>query len=135
MSGTADESDPVELAGLTVLLVDDEELVRGVETRMLAALGIEVLAAPTAEQALELASERSGDLACALLDLNLPGMGGLELCGHLRRLRPELPVLFASGYPDEEIAFDGSAGRTGFLPKPYDATTVERALRDLLSGR
>ncbi|WP_243286872.1 PAS domain-containing hybrid sensor histidine kinase/response regulator [Geothrix terrae] len=104
---------------LRILLVDDDELVRGTVPVMLEALGHEVLAAAGGPQALErLEAGYTPDLV--ILDLSMPGMDGEETLRRLRLLRPDLPVLLATGYRDERgdrILEQGA--HVGLILKPF----------------
>ncbi len=90
-------------AGLRVLLVDDDELIRESVTPMLEILGHEVTAAPGGPQALDFL-EAGLEVDLVILDMNMPGMSGAEVLPRILGLRPEMPVLMATGYSDHEIA-------------------------------
>lgn len=82
----------------TVLVVDDEELVRNVTRLMLERIGYIVLAAADGVEALELVGQRTGPIDMALVDLTMPRKGGLETFRELKAEIPELPVVLVSGY-------------------------------------
>jgi two-component system cell cycle sensor histidine kinase/response regulator CckA len=107
-----------------ILLAEDEEPVRRLAAGRLARQGWEVLAADSAEAALELLGQ--GEVDAVVTDMVMPGMDGAELVGEVRRrlARPELPALITSGYADVGRHAAIGAAATAFLPKPY-------ALRDL----
>lgn len=113
---------------LSILLVDDDALVRGTVPEMLSVLGHHAETAAGGPEALErLQAGLQVDLV--ILDLNMPGMGGLETLQHLRRIRPELPVLIASGYKDATVdqvlaRFD----RVEVLMKPYSLEECQAVL-------
>lgn len=103
-----------------VLLVEDEELVRTLASRLLARDGYEVLEAADGTAALALAAAHGGDLDLLLCDVVMPGMGGLELAERLAAVRPGLPVLFMSGYNDPAVAGFASGGvEAALMPKPF----------------
>jgi len=120
-------------SGLTVLVVDDDAGVRAVARRILEHAGFTVLMASDGLEGLALFRARAQAVDLVVLDLVMPGMGGVEVLAELRALRPEVRVLLASGY-NEEDAIGQSTGDalTGFIKKPYQATELmRRAVRML----
>ncbi len=118
---------PARFSG-NVLLVEDDAGVREVVARALREGGFQVLDAGGAGDAMELATRAPGPVDVLVTDVVMPGMNGKALAEELRRRRPELKVLFVSGYPDEIIGRHGvlDAG-VEFLPKPFTpAALVER---------
>jgi PAS domain S-box-containing protein len=117
----------------TVLLVDDEEPVRRMATRMLKAFGFEVLEAVDGRAAVAVAAAHPG-LRAVLLDLTMPHLDGRETFRELRRLRADLPVVLCSGYDVLESA-DRFSGMdfSGFLQKPYRLDDLVRVLRRALA--
>jgi len=113
------------------LLVEDEALVAMVAEEYLGELGFEPFSARNAAEAMRILEERP-DLAVALVDIGLPDQRGDELAKRMRQLRPELPILMASGYDGGDIKsrFAGDA-RVGVLSKPYTEGDLVRALGDL----
>jgi CheY-like chemotaxis protein len=104
----------------TVLVVDDQEIVRLLMCRTLASGGFRVLAASNGPEALNLF--RSAEPAVDLLvkDYRMPGMTGLELAGECCSLNQELSVLYVSGSsPGNDLQESLSLGRRAFLPKPF----------------
>jgi CheY-like chemotaxis protein len=115
----------------TILLADDEESLRALGAKMLERLGFTVLTAADGRTAVDIYRERHAEIDLVVLDLTMPHMDGAEAFGALRRLNPEVPVVLASGYSEEDVAarFIGK-GANGVLQKPY---TLGK-LRELLSG-
>jgi PAS domain S-box-containing protein len=111
-------------AGATVLLVEDNDQVREFAESLLADLDYLVVSAPSGELALEALDAHRIDLL--FTDVMMPGMSGVELAERARVLRPDLPVLLASGY-SEEMA-EGGARAFETLAKPYGAATLGAAL-------
>lgn len=104
-----------------VLIVDDEEIVREVCTSMFGELGFETVTANGGEEALRIFREQGERFNLVLLDYSMPGMDGIAVFGELRRIRPDIRVLLASGYSEEDVAerFKG-VGLNGFIQKPFN---------------
>ncbi|MBL8251259.1 MAG: response regulator [Candidatus Competibacter sp.] len=119
----------------TILLVDDEESVRLMGTRMLERIGFEVVPATDGREALEIYRERPQDIALVLLDLTMPDLDGEETFRELRRLDPNVCVVMTSGYTESEIAPRFASKRlSGFLQKPYTLNALTQCLRNALGG-
>jgi len=118
----------------TVLLVEDEPSVRDVAARTLREQGYTVLEAATGDEALRVASEHGGKTIHLLLtDVVMPQMGGKVLAGRLRANRPDIRVIFFSGYPSEAIAHYGVLDPgTAFLLKPFSPAVLARKAREVL---
>jgi two-component system cell cycle sensor histidine kinase/response regulator CckA len=114
-----------------VLLVDDDEALRGVARRVLERCGFHVVEARTGEAALTLCEEHDGKLRLVLLDLTMPGLSGAVTLGEIRWRWPSLPVVVSSGLvPDDG---DGLAG-VPFLAKPYRPSDLADVVRRLIEG-
>ncbi len=119
--------------GESVLLVEDDATVRALAHGMLARMGYDVCAADGAATALEVAADRSRRIDLLLTDVVMRGGNGRDLARRFLELRPGVPVLFVSGF-----AHDASALQTmvdaghAFLPKPFSAAGLQRAVRDAL---
>ena len=119
----------------TILLVEDEEMVRGVASGSLRAKGYHVLEARDGHEALAVAAEHQGPIHLLVTDVVMPVMGGVELVASLARARPETRVLYTSGYTQDPAVLRGSGGDEGaFLPKPYVGETLTRRVRELLDA-
>jgi two-component system cell cycle sensor histidine kinase/response regulator CckA len=108
--------------GRTVLLIEDEELVRRLAEQVLTRLGWRVLAADSGEAALELlaaAPAEAAELAVVVADMVLPGMDGVAVVRIVRTQRPDLPAILVSGYAEETLRRDLARDNIAFLPKPY----------------
>ena len=115
----------------TLLIVEDDSMVREVTALTLEAEGYAVIVASNGKEALEvLAQNPSVDLL--LTDVIMPGMTGFVLAEHAKQLRPSLPVLYFSGYPDEGMKNDSGVGLDEIIRKPFRApklrAEIERAL-------
>jgi PAS domain S-box-containing protein len=119
----------------TVLLVEDERAVREVARECLETLGMTVLEARSAVEALTLAQAHAGRFDLLLTDIVMPDMRGHELADRLRQQHPELKVLFMSGYSyDFAIRNMPHSERTGFLQKPFSISSLHARVSELLGG-
>jgi PAS domain S-box-containing protein len=127
---------PTRLASAkTILLVEDDELLRKVVVRGLRDLGFDVLGACHGEQALALAERHVGRIDAVVTDVVMPKMSGGALAERLQKLRPETRILFVSGYTDDRIAHQGVLEPSrNFLPKPYTVDALAGRLSELLSA-
>lgn len=107
-----------------ILLVDDEESIRRLLSRMLeSAYDVEIAA--DAESALRLLREPDAHFDLLISDLNMPGMDGLALIREARRINSTLPAIVITGYSSESTAIEAvNLGVTGYLTKPFDTTQV-----------
>jgi CheY-like chemotaxis protein len=118
-----------------VLLVEDEEVVREVVRQMLERQGYEVLVAGDGADALALAERHGGSIDVLATDVVMPRMSGREVADRLLPLRPDLRVLFMSGYTEDPAVWEGLEERKAFLQKPFTAGDLSAALRGLLAAR
>jgi CheY-like chemotaxis protein len=126
-------SDPVRGGTETVLVVEDDDALLAVTCKALTAVGYDVLAAPSMASALMLAASMPGDIELLVTDVVMRGGDGYELSERLRAERPDLAVLFVSGYPNDVIERHGLRGREiRLLRKPFTARELEREVRDVL---
>jgi PAS domain S-box-containing protein len=127
------EARPLAHGSERILLVEDEEGVRVLTAEILRELGFEVLEASDGPSALALL-RRDTHIALLLTDVGLPGgLNGRQVAEQARELRPELRVLFTTGYARQAFADDGSLGpRYDLLRKPYLRAEVAARVRDLL---
>jgi CheY-like chemotaxis protein len=119
--------EPAGPRGQTVLLVEDEDAVRGMARRALEGAGFQVLAAANGAEALALASDHPSIPGLLLTDLVMPGMNGRELARQVTQRWPGVPVLYMSGYSDE-VALRQDLDGT-LLQKPFDIDTLVRQAR------
>jgi PAS domain S-box-containing protein len=122
--------------GRTVLVVDDEDSVRRVMRRVLTRRGFEVLEAVDGPSAIETFTSHAARIAVVVLDYTMPGMSGAETLAKLREIDPDLRVVLASGYTEEDATrLVGGGGVHGFVMKPFTADSlVERVLAALEPG-
>jgi CheY-like chemotaxis protein len=116
--------------GETILLVEDEPALLEVARRILDENGYEVLAANSGPEALRLVDEHVGDIDLLLTDVVMPGMLGTEVAERLTALRPDLRVLFMSGYAQPVVDLTGE-----IIDKPFTEAALLDRLRVLLTSR
>jgi PAS domain S-box-containing protein len=129
-----DETESSSRGSETVLLVEDEPLVRDLAHRILSQQGYKVLEAANGEEALRVVQEHIGEKIHLLLtDVVMPQMGGKELADQLKLLRPDVKVLYTSGYTDDAIVHHGVLEPgTHFLQKPFSPKTLSHKVREVL---
>jgi CheY-like chemotaxis protein len=128
---------PVDLleGSETVLLVEDEEIVRNLGVRILASLGYRVMHAGNGDKAIELAREHVERIDLLLTDVVMPGMSGRDLANRLTRIHPETRVLFTSGYTDDAIVHHGVLDEgVSFIGKPYTLPALAKKVREVLDS-
>jgi two-component system cell cycle sensor histidine kinase/response regulator CckA len=116
----------------TVLLAEDDVQVRNVASRLLRSLGYRVLEAGDGREALAVAGAHAGAIHLLVTDVVMPHLNGKLLADELRRSRPELIVLFTSGYPSEAFGHGELQAGSEFISKPYDLASLARHVRRLL---
>jgi two-component system cell cycle sensor histidine kinase/response regulator CckA len=119
----------------TILLVEDEPQVRELVLAVLRARGYTVLAAENATEAVRLEEIHRARIQLLITDVVMPGMSGRELAEHMAALRPEMKVLFISGYTDDAVLRHGViAPGSGFLQKPFALEDLLQRVRILLDS-
>jgi CheY-like chemotaxis protein len=119
----------------TLLLVDDEPLLREIGTDMLSKFGYKVLAAPDGETALEVFQEKKSEISIIILDLIMPGMGGRRCMEQLLKLDPDAKIIIASGYSSDSDSSGVTAIHAkGSINKPYNIAQMLRVIRDTLDN-
>ena len=122
--------------GGTVLLVDDEELVRGMAAAMLKRLGFSVLEAKDGVEAVEMFRERRDKIRFVLCDLTMPRMNGWETLTALRKIAPDFPVILASGYDKAQVmSGEHPEWPQAFLGKPYRLKGLNDAISEALISK
>jgi len=119
----------------TILLAEDNEMVRNLACTMLQSLGYQVLVAENPERCVELATEHVGAINLLLTDVVMPGMNGKDLFDQLRQILPELKVLFMSGYASDVITHHGVIDEgVNFVQKPFVIRTLAKKVRTALAS-
>jgi len=117
----------------TLLLVEDEPLILRMTKRVLSELGYTVLTASDGLEALEVLGHHPGDVQLLITDVVMPKMSGRELAARVTALRPDIRVLYSSGYAADAMGEDGVIGEgINFLAKPYEPSRLADAVRDVL---
>ncbi len=117
----------------TLLLVEDEDLVRAAALEGLRSRGYAVLAAASAEEALRIAAANAGSISLLVTDVVMPGMSGISLAAALRARQPGLRVLYLSGYTEEIVSVEEvRRDRRTFLAKPHTSQQLAARVRALL---
>jgi PAS domain S-box-containing protein len=121
----------------TILLVEDDHAVRGLNARLLRAKGYTVIEATNGQEALRVADQRPGNsIKLLLTDVIMPEMGGKELAQHFRAVHPNTKVLFCSGYTQEAIDRGGELEPgTAFLQKPFTPALLASKVREVLDDQ
>ncbi len=138
-SARSQSSPPVQLnvprGSETILVVEDEDGVRQIVCLSLQALGYRVLSAGSARAALEIATTHAGPIHVLLTDVVMPEVGGRALAEQLLKLRPQIRVLYMSGYTDDAVVRHGiEAATVAFLQKPFTPQSLANKLRELLDS-
>jgi CheY-like chemotaxis protein len=117
----------------TVLVVEDEEVVRDVAKAMLERLGCRVLTAEGGSEAIRVFRERLDGISCVILDLTMPDMDGVATFKELRLVKPDVKVILSSGHNEQEATrrFAGQ-GLAGFIHKPYQIQRLRDTLKRVL---
>jgi CheY-like chemotaxis protein len=119
----------------TVLLVEDEELVRQLAALVLREHGYEVLEATSGDDALRIAQQYEGGIHLLLSDVVMPQMSGKELADRIKSTRSDIRVLYTSGYTDDAVLHHGiSDADLQFIQKPFTPNALANKVREVLDG-
>ena len=130
----APEPERAEGGTETILVVEDEPAVATLAKSQLERMGYRVLLAHSAVDAIALASAHAGDIHLVLTDVIMPGASGRDLVDRLCASRPDVKVLYMSGYPSDDIVRHGvEEGKMPFLQKPFTLTGLARKVRETLA--
>jgi two-component system, cell cycle sensor histidine kinase and response regulator CckA len=128
--------DEVSQGSETLLVVEDEEAVRQSASEFLTTCGYTVLQAVNGKEALEVTREYQGTIDLMITDVVMPHMGGAKLAGQLALARPDMKVLFVSGYAETTVQRYGSIDiTTNFMQKPFTLKMLSRKVREVLQPR
>ncbi|MCF6334706.1 MAG: response regulator [Spirochaetales bacterium] len=133
------QSEKVEIGSVpgtgTILLVDDEEIIRTTVTEMLTELGYDVLLAKNGEEAVTIFQEEYSKIDLIIIDMIMPEMNGSETFYRMKAIDPNCRVVIASGYTGEENIDKLMAdGLSGFINKPFPIDTLSQFLSDVMGN-
>ncbi len=118
-----------------ILIVDDEEIILRLGARVLAREGFDIAATSDTQEALSFLTEDPERFRMAILDVVMPNENGIELAEKLRNVRPDLLVLFSSGYsPDGELERLVDGVSTEFISKPFTGDDIAEKVKGMLAG-
>jgi signal transduction histidine kinase/ABC-type amino acid transport substrate-binding protein/ActR/RegA family two-component response regulator len=131
---TAAATAPALVRKATVLLVDDEEMIRDAASAVLEALGLSVITAADGREALGVIHREGTRVDLVLMDLTMPHMDGREAFQAIRHIHPRMPVILSSGYNEQESIQDFMGrGLAAFLQKPYTLNALEQTVLEVLA--
>ena len=121
--------------GGTVLVIDDEEIVRAVTVQVLEGIGFRALTAVDGQNGVDMFQAHAEEIDVVLLDMTMPYLSGEEVFREIKQVREDVVVILSSGY-DEQDAYEQftEKGIAGFLQKPYRAQDLVRRLQEVLPG-
>ncbi len=132
------KNDPAGLSSngsKTILVVDDEEIVKHFLQRFLEREGFRVLAASNGEEALARFRENVADISLVLTDVVMPVKSGVELHNEIKLINPETRFLFISGYTSDQMMINSESDKKiGFITKPFEKQAVIAKLREMLES-
>jgi two-component system, cell cycle sensor histidine kinase and response regulator CckA len=132
-----EQKEEVPRGSETILAVEDDASLREVTREFLQSNGYFVLSAASPEEALRLAEQREGPIDCLLTDVIMPKMNGRELATKLAQARPEMKILYVSGYTEGVLRDDvhgALENGLAFLEKPYTRRGLLRKLREVIDS-
>lgn len=119
----------------TILLVEDEEMIRSLMMEVLERAGYRVLACSHPKEGIEVSREHGGKIDLLLTDVVMPGMNGREMANRIREILPEIRVVFMSGYTDHALTADGPIDSTfEYLQKPFTLKTLTQKMAEVLGN-
>ena len=119
---------------MTVLIVDDEEIIRSLATRILQRDGYDVITASSGNQGLQIYAQQPDQIDLVLMDMTMPGISGVETLRRIREIKPELPCIISSGHvADQQHISDDLMNNTFFLQKPYRLDKLSKLVDEILT--
>ena len=118
---------------MSIAIVDDDDVVRGALKSLMRSLGYDASTFGSAEEFLQ--SGKISSTSCLITDLQMPGLSGLDLQDRLIARGDRIPIIFLTGYPDENVrARAMKAGAIGFLVKPVDVDQLIGCIKKVLQA-
>ena len=119
----------------TILVVEDEANLRNIASEILSGLGYSVLVGGNGEDAVRVSAGHDGPIHLLVTDVIMPGMGGRELADRLLKSRPDLKVLYISGYTEDSVIAQGVfSSQMAFLQKPIASADLAQKVRAILDA-
>jgi CheY-like chemotaxis protein len=117
----------------TILVGEDEDALRKIAAEFLKTMGYRVITAKNGEEALALFRESSGEIDLVLMDIAMPGMGGLDVYHEIKKIKPDIAALFMTGYSLETSGL-GAVQKQGIsaIRKPFTMAGLDRKIREML---
>ena len=131
-AGEGEFDPPVEPGSETILLVEDEDVVRTLARRVLERSGYTVLACADGAEALDVAERHERPIHLLLTDVVMPGLRGHEVAARVSASRPEIKVLYMSGYADEALLGPTAIAHEALIEKPFAVDNLTRRVREAL---
>lgn len=121
----------------TVLIVDDENVVRTVASHILDEIGMKILTAENGKKAIDIYKKDPSRIDVILLDMTMPVMNGVETFKELKKINPDVKVILTSGYSADEVKlnFEDSGDLMGFLEKPFTAQALSEKIRAAITAK
>ncbi|MDX8407444.1 MAG: response regulator [Mariprofundaceae bacterium] len=117
----------------TVLIVDDETLIREVAHAMLKDIGFEIIEAIDGKEAVECYRQHQSEISAVLLDMTMPQMDGKTCFAELKKINPDVRVLLSSGYSEQDInKLFADHTPAGFIQKPYMPESLQQKMEEIL---
>jgi CheY-like chemotaxis protein len=135
IAAPSDEEEKIVGGSETILVVEDEAALLQVTHQSLEAVGYAILAAQSPAEAIRISESHPGPIHLMVTDVIMPGMNGAQLASHLSAVRPEMRVLYVSGYTDDTIVRHGVLDPgLAFLQKPFSPKMLARKVSEVLAG-
>ena len=133
MTGGPSNAGPARPAGgnETILMVEDQDIVRRMTVRILQALGYSIMEAANGREGYEIFSDRNEEIDLVILDLTMPEMSGTDLLKKMKEINPTLKVIITSGYPRDKLVNELVRQGAGFLQKPFPVEELADTIRKL----
>ena len=125
---TTESDKPEDLTGTNILIIDDEEIILITASEILKELGCHVTAVSSGIKGIDFYKEKHNDIDIVILDKIMPEMNGLEVFRELKKIEPDVKVVLASGYSEEQAQDLLNEGVKAFIRKPYTASALSKEL-------